>query len=34
VLGPEVAEADFQRGQYGGWWKTYWNEEGRLKAVG
>lgn len=34
VLGPEVAEADFQRGQYGGWWKTYWDEEGRLKAVG
>jgi len=33
VLGPEIAEADFQRGQRGGWWATYWDEEGRLKAV-
>jgi hypothetical protein len=33
VLGPEIAEADFQRGQNGGWWATYWDAEGRLKAV-
>ena len=34
VLGPDVAEADFRRGQDGGWWRTCWDEEGRLKTVG
>ncbi|WP_417232401.1 hypothetical protein [Brevundimonas sp.] len=34
VLGPAIAEADFQRGQSGGWWADYWDAEGRLKAVG
>ncbi|CAN5404146.1 hypothetical protein BH10PSE1_BH10PSE1_22110 [soil metagenome] len=34
VLGPEMAEADFQRGIRGGWAASYWNAEGRLKGWG
>ncbi|WP_396595566.1 hypothetical protein [Brevundimonas sp. R86498] len=33
VLGPEVAEADFQRGQRGGWWRAFWDQEARLKPL-